>query len=99
MPESRVWSGDNLDYPGIHPSERIIREIRKPNGDKITIFDSGSTVIHKEAFRLTYPRPIEHHTGRTEDPGTALPGSKFAQILEEIRQELTVVVMAIRNDP
>ena len=41
-----------------------------------------------EAFRLTYPRPIEHDTGRPEDPGTSLPGSKFAQILEEIRQEL-----------
>ena len=40
-----------------------------------------------EAFRLTYPRPIEHNTGRLEDPGTALPGSKFAQILEEIRLE------------
>lgn len=230
MPESRVWSGDNLDYPGIHHSERIVREIRKPNGDKITVFESGSTVIHKvgmlprtrtpeghvwtwvegkavksipkrkrpldkkplnvasnsceaigkmlsnfaerrfvldgknyhsvkgcyqglkwpekrkraeiaklagpsakragkgapkldhfiyqgeeykfgsaehhqlvkaairasleqnpeiaDAFRLTYPRPIEHDTGRLENPGTALPGSKFVQILEEIRQEL-----------
>ena len=36
-----------------------------------------------EAFRLTYPRPIEHNTGRPEDPGTALPGSKFAEILED----------------
>jgi hypothetical protein len=41
-----------------------------------------------KAFRLTYPRPIEHDTGRPEDPGTSLPNSKFAQILEEIRQEL-----------
>ena len=47
MPESRVWSGENLDYPGIDHSERIVREIQKPNGDKITIFESGSTVIHK----------------------------------------------------
>jgi hypothetical protein len=230
MPESHVSSGDNLGFAGIHHSERIVREIRKPNGDKITIFESGSTVIHKvgmlprtrtpeghvwtwvegkavksipkrkrpldkkplnvasnsseaigkqlsnfaerrfvldgknyhsvegwyqglkwpeerkraeiaklagpsakragkgapkldhiiyqgeaykfgsaehhrlvkaairasleqnpeiaEAFRLTYPRPIEHNTGRLENPGTALPGSKFAQILEEIRREL-----------
>ncbi len=41
-----------------------------------------------ETLRLTYPRPIEHDTGRLENPGTALPGSKFVQILEEIRQEL-----------
>src|ERR1700736_61210 len=34
MPESRVLSEDNSDYPGIHHSERIVREIRKPNGDK-----------------------------------------------------------------
>jgi predicted NAD-dependent protein-ADP-ribosyltransferase YbiA (DUF1768 family) len=40
-----------------------------------------------EAFCLTYPRPIEHDTGREENQGTALPGSKFAQILEEIRRE------------
>ena len=230
MPESCDSPGDNSDYPGIDPSEKIIREIRKPNGDKITLFDSGSTAIHQvgqlprshtpagdvwtwvegkavksfskrkrplerkplnvasnaseaigkklsnfaerrfvldgrhyhcvegwyqglkwpekrkraeiaklagpsakragkgapkldrfiyegeeykfgspghhelvkaavrasleqnpeiaEAFRLTYPRPIEHDTGRPEDPGTSLTGSKFAQILEEIRQEL-----------
>ena len=41
-----------------------------------------------ETLRLTYPRPIEHDTGRLENLGTALPGSKFAQIFEEIRQEL-----------
>jgi predicted NAD-dependent protein-ADP-ribosyltransferase YbiA (DUF1768 family) len=41
-----------------------------------------------EILRLTYPRPVEHDTGRLENPGTALPGSKFVQILEEIRQEL-----------
>jgi predicted NAD-dependent protein-ADP-ribosyltransferase YbiA (DUF1768 family) len=41
-----------------------------------------------EAFVLTHPRPIEHNTGREDKPGTALPGAKFAQMLEEIRSEL-----------
>jgi hypothetical protein len=41
-----------------------------------------------DAFRLTHPRPIQHLTGRPESPGSALPGSKFAQILEEIRADL-----------
>ncbi len=41
-----------------------------------------------KAFLLTHPRPLEHNTGRKENPSTALPGSKFAQILEEIRAEL-----------
>jgi hypothetical protein len=60
MPESRVWSGDNLDYPGIHHSERIVREIRKPNGDKITVFESGSTVIQKVGM-LPRTRTPEGH--------------------------------------
>jgi predicted NAD-dependent protein-ADP-ribosyltransferase YbiA (DUF1768 family) len=41
----------------------------------------------KAAFVETHPRPILHQTGRPENPTTALPGSKFAKILEEIRQE------------
>jgi hypothetical protein len=41
----------------------------------------------KADFVKTYPRPILHQTGRPENPTTALPGSKFAKILEEIRQE------------
>lgn len=39
-------------------------------------------------FLDTHPRPLEHKTGRPERPGTALPGSKFADILMEVRQEL-----------
>ena len=39
-------------------------------------------------FTLTHPRPIVHDTGREEKASTALPGSKFARILEEIRREL-----------
>jgi hypothetical protein len=60
MPESRVLSEDNSDYPGIHHSERIVREIRKPNGDKVTIFESGSTVIHKVG-KLPRTRTPEGH--------------------------------------
>jgi predicted NAD-dependent protein-ADP-ribosyltransferase YbiA (DUF1768 family) len=41
----------------------------------------------KTAFVETHPRPILHQTGRPENPTTALPGSKFVKILEEIRQE------------
>ena len=38
-------------------------------------------------FLATFPRPVVHDTGRPERPGTALPGSKFARLLEEIREE------------
>lgn len=40
-----------------------------------------------EAFCLTHPRAIVHDTGHAENPGSALPGEKFAQILTELRQE------------
>ena len=39
-------------------------------------------------FLATHPRPLEHHTGRKENPSTALPGSRFTQLLEEIRREM-----------
>ncbi|HEY9758134.1 MAG TPA: hypothetical protein V6C97_23415 [Oculatellaceae cyanobacterium] len=42
----------------------------------------------RDDFLKTHPRPIIHQTGRPERPGTALPGSKFAKILEDVRQEL-----------
>jgi hypothetical protein len=41
-----------------------------------------------QEFIQTYPRPIEHDTGRPERPGSALPASKFTEILTEIRLEL-----------
>jgi predicted NAD-dependent protein-ADP-ribosyltransferase YbiA (DUF1768 family) len=41
----------------------------------------------KAAFVETHPRPIAHQLGRPERPGTSLPGTKFARILEEIRDE------------
>ena len=34
------------EYPGIDPDDQITREIRKPNGDKTTLFASGAVVIH-----------------------------------------------------
>ncbi len=39
-------------------------------------------------FVETYPRPIEHKTGRRENPRSAFPGSAFTRILSEIRAEL-----------
>jgi len=41
----------------------------------------------KTAFMETHPRPIVHQLGRPERPGSSLPGTKFARILEEIREE------------
>jgi predicted NAD-dependent protein-ADP-ribosyltransferase YbiA (DUF1768 family) len=41
----------------------------------------------KAAFIETHPRPIVHVLGRPEKAGTSLPGTKFARILEEIREE------------
>ncbi len=43
--------------------------------------------IMKE-FLETSPRPIEHKTGRRENPRSAFPGSAFTRILTEIRTEL-----------
>jgi hypothetical protein len=230
MSEARSWIAERENYPGIGDAETIIREIRKPNGDRVTLFDSGSVVLHRaglpprthtaqghvwtvvagqavesipkrnlplaerplnvasntveeigrklsnfeerrfvlhgrnyhsvegwyqglkwpeekkrreiarlsgarakqagkgapaaddflyegetyrfgspehhrliktalrasldqnpavaEAFRQTHPRPIKHDTGRPEKPGSALPGSTFARLLEEIREEM-----------
>lgn len=39
-------------------------------------------------FLETYPRPIEHKTGRRENPRSAFPGSTFTRILSELRAEL-----------
>jgi hypothetical protein len=39
------------------------------------------------AFLQTYPRPFTHETGRPDKPGSALPGAKFVQLLEELRSE------------
>ncbi len=39
-------------------------------------------------FLETYPRPIEHKTGRRENPRSAFPGSTFTRILTELRAEL-----------
>jgi predicted NAD-dependent protein-ADP-ribosyltransferase YbiA (DUF1768 family) len=41
----------------------------------------------KAAFIETHPRPIVHDLGRPEHAGTSLPGTRFARILEEIREE------------
>jgi predicted NAD-dependent protein-ADP-ribosyltransferase YbiA (DUF1768 family) len=43
--------------------------------------------IMKE-FLETSPRPIEHKTGRRENPRSAFPGSTFTRILTELRTEL-----------
>ena len=41
----------------------------------------------RHAASSASPRPIVHDTGHAEHRGTALPGTKFAQILIEFRQE------------
>jgi len=41
----------------------------------------------KAAFIETHRRPIVHQLGRPERAGSSLPGTKFASILEEIREE------------
>jgi predicted NAD-dependent protein-ADP-ribosyltransferase YbiA (DUF1768 family) len=48
----------------------------------------------KAALVATRPRPIVHNLGRKERPGTALPATKFARILEEIREEFAAEVPA-----
>lgn len=35
----------------------------------------------------THPRPIEHKTGRPENPNSSFPGSAFTRILMELRTE------------
>ena len=53
----------------------------------------------KADFMVTHPRPIEHKTGRPENPNSALPGTKFAKILEEIRQEFVDEANAAAKAP
>jgi hypothetical protein len=48
----------------------------------------------KAAFVATRPRPIVHNLGRKERPGASLPATKFARILEEIREEFAAEVPA-----
>lgn len=55
---------------------RAIRESLEQNPDVMN------------AFLRTHPRPLEHKTGRREDPRSAFPGSTFTRILAELRDEL-----------
>lgn len=41
----------------------------------------------RDQFMATYPRPIEHKTGRPESPRSSFPGSTFTRILTELRAE------------
>lgn len=41
-----------------------------------------------QAFLETHPRPLEHKTGRKENPRSAFPGSAFTRVLAELRDEL-----------
>jgi predicted NAD-dependent protein-ADP-ribosyltransferase YbiA (DUF1768 family) len=79
-PRTEQFHYNGKDYAfGSPEHHQLIKEaIRASLEQNPEIFD---------AFLQTDPRPFVHETGREEGPGTALPGSKFVQILEEIRRE------------
>jgi predicted NAD-dependent protein-ADP-ribosyltransferase YbiA (DUF1768 family) len=41
----------------------------------------------RDQFMETHPRPIEHKTGRPENPNSSFPGCIFTRILTELRVE------------